>query len=165
MIREATEFDAPAITNIYNYYVEHSGATMEYEKVDSSFYVSKIKKTQDSGHFWLVAEEDGEIIGYAYSGTWNPREGYRFTCEVSIYISSKVITKGWGTKLYAALFNKLREAGMLVIIAVITLPNEPSIALHEKFGMERVAYFPKMGIKFDRWLDVGYWQVNYQLSN
>ncbi|RNC85609.1 MAG: N-acetyltransferase [Balneola sp.] len=160
MIREATLLDAPAITKIYNHYVEHSGATMEYETVSSSFYEDKIKKTLDSEQFWLVAEKDGEIIGYAYSRIWNPRDGYRFTCEVSIYISPTVITKGWGTKLYTALFNKLKEAGMLVIIAVITLPNEASIALHEKFGMKKVAHFPKMGIKFDRWLDVGYWQVN-----
>lgn len=160
MIRAATLADAPAITEIYNYHVEHAAATMEYEKVNSDFYRKKIQETFDSGHFWLVAEYEGKVIGYAYSNRWNPREGYAFTCEVSIYLSPDVISKGWGTKIYTALFAQLKDVGMKVILAVITLPNDVSIALHEKFGMQKVAHFPKMGIKFNTWVDVGYWQLN-----
>ncbi len=160
MIRDALSSDAPFITDIYNYYVEHSGATMEYNTVNQDYFKKKISSTLSSGHFFIVAEHDGEIIGYAYSNVWNPREGYKYTCEISIYLSPDVITKGWGTKLYAELFKRLKEADRLVIIAVITLPNEASIKLHEKFGMIKVAHFPKMGIKFGNWLDVGYWQLN-----
>lgn len=164
MIREATISDAPAITSIYNYYVGHSYATMQYEPAEISFFEEKIEQVQNSGHLWLVAEQDGEIIGYAYSAAWNPREGYKQTCEVSVYLSPSIITKGWGTKLYAELFERLKKKGIKVIIAVIGLPNEASIALHEKFGMKKVAHFPKMGFKFNKWMDVGYWQVNYNLD-
>jgi len=160
MIRDALLTDAPLITNIYNHYIEHSGATMEYNKVEPEYFKKKINSTLSSGHFWLVAEYEGEIIGYAYSGKWNPRDGYKHTCEISIYISPEITTKGWGTKLYTELFTRLKEVNMLVIIAVITLPNEANIKLHEKFGMTKVAHFPRMGIKFDNWLDVGYWQLN-----
>ena len=162
MIRDATLNDASAITGIYNHYVRHSYATMEYDPVEETVYEKKIQTAQNSGHSWLVAEEEKEIIGYAYSGAWNPRDGYKHTCEVSVYISHTVTTKGWGTKLYTELFDRLKNGGMKTIIAVIGLPNEASVALHEKFGMKKVAHFPKMGIKFDQWQDVGYWQVNWQ---
>lgn len=164
MIRDALLSDAESITEIYNHYVEHSAATMEYEKVDSEFYKKKITSTLSSGHFWQVAEFEGKVIGYAYSQDWNPRDGYKHTCEVSIYLSPNITAKGWGTKLYSALFERLKEAGILVIIAVITLPNEASITLHEKFGMIKVAHFPKMSIKFNNWVDVAYWQVNWNMD-
>lgn len=161
MIRDALLSDTPAITNIYNYYVEHSYATMQYEKTEPAFFEKKIDSVRREGHFWLVAEIEEEIIGYAYSGKWNPREGYRQTCEVSIYLSPSIIAKGWGTKLYTELFERLKEKNMKVIIAVIGLPNEGSIALHEKFGMKKVAHFPRMGFKLGKWMDVGYWQINW----
>ncbi len=164
MIREASQSDATAITAIYNHYVEHSYATMQFEKSDEVFFELRIKTIQESGHFWLVAEEEGKVIGYAYSGAWNPREGYKQTCEVSVYISPSAKGKGIGTSLYEALFDRLRSKGIQVIIAVIGLPNEASIALHEKFGMEQVAHFPKMGLKFGKWMDAGYWQLNWNLD-
>ena len=161
MIRDATPSDATAINSIYNHYVEHSYATMQYEMADEAFFEGKIKSIENAGHFWLVAEQDNRVIGYAYSGPWNPREGYNQTCEVSVYLSPEITTKGWGTKLYAELFDRLQKKGMKVIIAVIGLPNEASIALHEKFGMKQVAHFPRMGFKFGKWMDVGYWQLNW----
>lgn len=161
MIRDATLSDIPVITSIYNYYVEHSYATMQYEKSEVEFFEQKIKTVRESGHFWLVAEQEGDVIGYAYSGLWNPREGYNQTCEVSVYLSPDITTKGIGTQLYTELFDRLKRKGIKVIIAVIGLPNEASIALHEKFGMKQVAHFPKMGFKFGKWMDVGYWQVNW----
>ena len=164
MIREVTPSDAPAITSIYNHYVEHSYATMQYELSETAFFEEKIKHVRSSGHFWLVVELENEIVGYAYSAKWNPREGYNRTCEISVYLSPTITAKGWGTKLYTELFERLREKGMMVIIAVIGLPNEASIALHEKFGMKKVAHFPRMGFKLGNWMDVGYWQVNYNLD-
>ena len=161
MIREVKPSDVRTVTSIYNHYVEHSYATMQYEKSDEAFFEQKIKTILESGHFWLIAEQDGKIIGYAYSGPWNPREGYKQTCEVSVYLSPDVITKGIGTQLYTELFNRMKQKGIKVIIAVIGLPNKASIALHEKFGMKKVAHFPKMGFKFGKWIDVGYWQVNW----
>ena len=160
MIRDATLADAPQITDIYNHYVAHSYATLEYNPVDSSFYVEKIHEVQQSGHYWLVAEADGKTIGYAYSRRWNARDGYEFTCEVSVYVAPEYTSGGWGHKLYETLFDRLKKAGMHSVIAVIGLPNEASVALHEKFGMKKAAYFPELGIKFGNWLDVGYWYMN-----
>ncbi len=164
MIRDALPSDVAAITDIYNHYVEHSYATMQYEKSEPSFFEAKINTVQESGHFWLVAEDKGNVVGYAYSGAWNPREGYRHTCEVSVYLSPATTAKGWGTKLYSELFGRLKKKGIQVVISVIGLPNEASIALHEKFGMKQVAHFPRMGFKLGNWMDVGYWQVNYNLD-
>ena len=161
MIREVLNSDISSICEIYNHYVEHSSSTMEYQSVDEDYFRMKIDSSHQSGHFWLVAEHNNQIIGYAYSSQWNPRKGYKNTCEVSIYMSPNVVSKGWGTKLYTELFDRLIKLEILVFIAVITLPNSASISLHEKFGMKKVAHFPKMGIKFDKWLDVGYWQLNH----
>lgn len=161
MIRVATLSDVPAITNIYNHYVEHSYATMQCEKATTDFFKEKLETVFKSGHFWVVAEEDGKVIGYAYSGAWNPREGYKQTCEVSVYLSPEATAKGIGSQLYTELFDRLKKARMQVIIAVIGLPNDASIALHEKFGMKKVAHFPRMGFKLGKWRDVGYWQVNW----
>lgn len=161
MIRDVLSSDISSICDIYNHYVEHSSATMEYDIVDEEYFNMKINSSLKSGHFWLVAEHNNQIIGYAYSSQWNPRKGYNHTCEISIYLSPNIISKGWGTRLYTELFDRLKKSGILVIIAVITLPNTSSVALHEKFGMKKVAHFPKMGIKFDTWLDVGFWQLNF----
>ncbi|PID45615.1 MAG: hypothetical protein CSB47_08185 [Proteobacteria bacterium] len=82
-----------------------------------------------------------------------------FTVEVSIYLSHQITSRGLGTQLYNALFSSLREKSVHIVIGGITLPNAASIALHEKFGMEKVAHFKEVGYKFGKWLDVGYWQV------
>ena len=160
MIRDANLSDASQIADIYNYYVEHSYATMEYNAVEPDLFAGKIQEITKSGHSWLVAEIDGAVAGYAYSRRWNTRHGYEFTCEVSVYISHERASGGWGTKLYTELFSRLRKAGMHSVVAVIGLPNEASVALHEKFGMKKAAHFPKLGIKFGNWQDVGYWYMN-----
>ena len=159
-IRAADIRDAPAITTIYNHYVEQSYATMEYEPVQPIFFEQKLEEIFAGKHFWLVAEDTDGIQGYAYSRRWNTRHGYEFTCEVSVYIAPDAKGKGIGTALYQDLFERLRQAGMHSVIAVIGLPNEASIALHEKFGMKKVAHFPEMGIKFGKWMAVGYWYCN-----
>jgi phosphinothricin acetyltransferase len=108
---------------------------------------------------WLVAEDDKEIVGYAYATRWHDRSAYRYTVEVSAYLANTACSKGWGTQLYTALFEVLRRLDIHVVIAGIALPNQASVALHEKFGMEKVANFSEVGFKFGRWIDVGHWQV------
>lgn len=160
-IRTATLKDAPAITEIYNHYVQHSYATLEYETVAPSFYENKIRQIQDEGHHWLVATGVREDVqGYAYSHRWNARDGYDQTCEVSVYIHPDAQGKGIGSRLYTDLFERLQQDGMHSMLAVIGLPNEGSIALHEKFGMYKTAHFKELGKKFGKWLDVGYWYRN-----
>ena len=160
MIRDADLSDAQQITDIYNHYVENSHATLEYHTVEKEFYEQRINEIQQSGHYWLVAEVEGKIVGYAYSRRWNARDGYEFTCEVSVYLSAEHTSGGWGSRLYTELFSRLRKDGIHSVIAVIGLPNDASVALHEKFGMKKAAHFPELGIKFGKWLDVGYWYRN-----
>ncbi len=159
MIREATKNDAEAITEIYNYYIENSVIPFEEVALHPSDFIKRIKKVQDSGLSWLIAEQNSKVIGYAYAAKWNKRAAYKNTVEVSIYLSNQLKSKGWGTKLYNALFAILQTKSIHTVISGITLPNTASVALHEKFGMEKVAHFKEVGYKIGKWLDVGYWQV------
>ena len=160
MIREATEKDAVAITEIYNYYILKTVTTFEEDEVTEADFRERINNVQKSGFSWLVAIENEQVIGYAYSSKWKDRTAYLKTAEVSVYLSHTVKSKGWGTKLYGALFSNLEGKDIHTVIGGITLPNLASVAIHEKFGMEKVAHFKEVGYKFGEWLDVGYWQVH-----
>jgi L-amino acid N-acyltransferase YncA len=159
MIRDATDSDAAAIAGIYNYYIRNTVVTFETDAVDGANILSRIHRVNESSFPWLVAVENESVIGYAYAAKWNQRAAYRNTAEVSVYISHDHMGKGWGSKLYDALFTMLRQKGIHVAIGGVTLPNPASVSLHEKFGMTQVAHFREVGNKFGRWLDVGYWQA------
>jgi L-amino acid N-acyltransferase YncA len=159
MIRAATESDAQAIADIYNYYIKNTVVTFEEQPVSQNDIVERIQKVRSSSLPWLVAEDGGVVIGYAYAGKWNARSAYRHTVESTVYLSHLSVSKGWGTRLYQVLFDTLRQKSIHVVIGGITLPNPASIALHEKFGMKQVAHFKEVGHKFGQWLDVGYWQT------
>jgi phosphinothricin acetyltransferase len=107
---------------------------------------------------WLVAELGGHVVGYAYASKWKARYGYRFSTEISVYLDAAHGGRGMGSKLYDQLFPMLRDRGVHSAIGGIALPNEASVALHEKFGLEKVAHFKEVGIKFNQWIDVGYRQ-------
>lgn len=160
MIRQATESDAEVIANIYNHYIQNTVITFEESVISAVDIIDRIAKVKNSGLPWLVAEENTEVIGYSYATQWNGRSAYRHTAETAIYLSHTSLSKGWGTKLYDALFSELRLMSIHIVIGGVTLPNPASIALHEKFGMQKVAHFKEVGYKFGKWLDVGYWQVN-----
>lgn len=159
MIRPIQSSDAAQIAAIYNHYIENSAATFEEETVTSSAMEDRMETVLSSGLPWLVAEENGEIVGYAYAKPWNPRTAYRHTVEVSIYIANGGATKGTGSRLYEALFERLKAQSIRAVISVITLPNPASVAIHEKFGMTQVGHFRQVGYKFGQWIDVGYWQL------
>ncbi|GAA6206596.1 N-acetyltransferase family protein [Thalassotalea sp. SU-HH00458] len=159
ILREVELNDAPQIANIYNYYIESTVITFEEQVIVAQDIEKRIEKIQRAGHFWFVAEVDNKIVGYAYSAPWRDRSAYRFASEVSIYLTKDSQGKGLGTLLYQALFQQLKSTPIKILIGGITLPNESSVALHEKFGMEKVAHFKDVGYKFDQWLDVGYWQL------
>jgi phosphinothricin acetyltransferase len=158
MIRPVQPKDIPEITNIYNYYIRKTTVTFEEEEVKGEDITSRINKVESSGLPWLVAEQKGLIVGYAYANKWKERSAYRHSVEISVYVDHNRQGNGWGTKLYQALFTELQKKNIHLAIGGITLPNDASIALHEKFGMEKVAHFKEIGFKFQQWLDVGYWQ-------
>lgn len=160
MIRPATEEDYAAIVGIYNHYIKESIATFEVEPVSTGVMQQRVETTQHSALPWLVAEDEGgNVVGYAYASKWKERVAYRQSVEVSVYLDHRATVRGLGTKLYSALFAELAALPIHAVMAGISLPNEGSVALHEKFGMKKVAHFSEVGRKFDQWIDVGYWQV------
>ena len=161
MIRPVQPKDVPALTDMYNYYIRETTVTFEEEEIAPDNMQSRIQKVEAANLPWLVAEEQDEIVGYAYATKWKERSAYRHSVEISIYVDHNNHGNGWGTKLYQALFTELQKKNIHVAIGGITLPNDASIALHEKFGMEKVAHFKEIGFKFGQWLDVGYWQKRF----
>jgi len=159
VIRSILDKDIISITDIYNYYISETVITFEQSVVTPEDMRCRISKINADNLSWLVAENDsGEVIGYAYASKWRERFSYRFSVEVTVYLSPSCSGKKIGTQLYSVLFDELRRKSIHTVIGGITLPNPASIALHEKFGMKKVAHFEEVGYKFDQWLDVGYWQ-------
>ena len=164
MIRSVTINDAEAITNIYNYYVVSHIATFVEEPVSVTYFKNKIEKITKNFP-WFVFEENNRIVGYAHGNFWNTRSAYGKTAEVSIYLDVNVGGKGIGSQLYNNLIRVLIEKGFHVLIGGISLPNKASVALHEKFGFTKVAHFKEVGYKFNKWVDVGYWQLTVNNNN
>lgn len=159
MITHIQEEDLDEVTDIYNYYIQHTTATFEENMVSTGDMLYRVNNVKKTGLPWLVAKDESRTIGYAYASLWNSRSAYKNTVEISIYLKHDVISCGWGTALYTMLFEQLKALPKHTAIAVITLPNQASIALHERFGMQKVGHFKQVGFKFNQWLDVGYWQV------
>ncbi|KGJ93803.1 GNAT family N-acetyltransferase [Colwellia psychrerythraea] len=160
MIRAVQANDAKAICDIYNYYISDTIITFEEESVSPADILTRINSLLSADLPWFVVEDKtGQVIGYAYAAKWRERFSYRFSVEVTAYLSPDHGGQGLGTQLYQALFTALKDKGIHSVIGGITLPNSASIALHEKFDMVKVAHFKEVGLKFDRWLDVGYWQA------
>lgn len=158
-VKEAATGDADAIARIYNHYVAESIVTFEESPVSSADMTQRILEIRDDGLPWLVAELGDGVAGYAYASKWKGRCAYRYATEITVYLGMESQGQGVGSLLYMQLFDKLRQRGMHTVIAGIALPNAASVALHEKMGLEKVAHFREVGRKFDRWIDVGYWQA------
>ena len=163
-IRMAKVEDAAAIAAIYNFYVETSHSTFETENVNESEMRRRVSEILENYPF-LVGEENGEIIGYAYASRYKTRAGYRHSVEISVYIKNGIEGKGIGSILYENLFAELKAKPVHALIAGIALPNEASIRLHEKFGFEKVAHFREVGFKHGRWIDVGYWEKIQEIQS
>ncbi|HFI0234504.1 TPA: N-acetyltransferase family protein [Streptococcus suis] len=152
-IRSARIEDAADLVAIYAPYVENTAITFETQVPTVSEFASRIEKTL--GNFpYLVAVEEGKILGYAYASTYYARAAYDWTVELSVYIQQEARGKGIGTMLYDALEEELIVRGFKNLLACIALPNPASLALHEKRGYEQVAHFKKVGYKFDTWHDI-----------
>ena len=158
-IRPAEQRDAAAIAAIYNHYVATTCITFEAEPVSDEEMAARIDETHSFNLPWLIAEENGVVVGYAYASKWKGRCAYRYSVESTVYLDSGCTGKGLGRTLYAALIEALRARSMQTVIGGIALPNDASIVLHERMGFEKVAQFKRVGFKQDRWIDVGYWQL------
>jgi L-amino acid N-acyltransferase YncA len=158
IIRSATADDAAAIASIYNHYVRETLVTFEEEPISVEQMRGRIVDVL-STHLWLVYEQNGEMEGYAYASKWHARSAYRRSVETTVYLDSTKLRRGRGTQLYGELIQALKVRGYHVAVGGISVPNAASVALHEKCGFEKVAHFKEIGWKFNRWIDVGYWQL------
>ena len=158
MIRPVEIADCKAITDIYNYYIETTVITFEETPLSVPEMQDRVNEIRALFPY-LVYEEDGEILGYAYVDAFHSRSAYRFTLEDSIYLRNGRQGKGMGRALLNELLNQVKKRGAHSIMAKITLPNERSVKLHEAFGFKNVGTLKEVGRKFDKWLDVGYWEL------
>ena len=156
-IRPVNSDDAEAICAIYNHYVQNSTISFEEDGVSPTEMSRRIVDVTESLP-WLVIENEGVVDGYAYATKWRARSAYRFSVEITVYLSPNAIGKGYGASLYANLMEQLATLGVHAVIAGIALPNEKSIKLHEKIGLKKIAHFEQVGFKNQQWIDVGYWQ-------
>jgi phosphinothricin acetyltransferase len=157
MIRDARAEDAEAICGIYNYYVLGTTITFEEKAVSPEEMRARIEEKTES-HAWLVHEEEGRILGYAYGSSWRERPAYRRSCELTVYLDREAGGRGLGKALYEALLTRLKEKGFHVALGCVALPNERSVRLHESLGFTKVAHFSEAGLKFGAWVDVGFWE-------
>jgi len=163
-IRPVTTDDAAAIAAIYNHYVADTIVTFEEQGVTAADMAGRINAIESEGLPWLVAVEDELVVGYAYASKWKGRCAYRFSVESTIYLDRSATGRGIGTALYQGLLAVLRKLDLHAVIGGVALPNAASVALHEKLGFRKVAQFHEVGFKFQRWIDVGYWQLTLQAS-
>ncbi|HFI0062776.1 TPA: N-acetyltransferase family protein [Streptococcus suis] len=152
-IRNAQFEDAENLVAIYAPYVEKTAITFETQVPTVEDFENRIKKTMKKFPY-LVAIEEGQLVGYAYASTYYARAAYDWTVELSVYVQKEARGKGVGTLLYTALEEELTARGFKNFLACIALPNPASIALHEKRGYEQVAHFKKVGYKFGTWHDI-----------
>ena len=158
VIRPYAPADIPAVTRIYGHYVRETVITFETSEPDEAEMANRFATIAGKGHPLLIAEQDGQVIGYAYASTYRPREAYRFTCEDSIYLAPDAGGKGLGSTLLARLIEDSSRAGLKQMLAVITAERANSIRLHEKHGFRFVGKYDALGYKFDRWLDIVHMQ-------
>ena len=157
-IRSASTADAAAIAAIYNWYVEHTVITFEVDPVPAAEMEGRIEAVL-AAHEWLVLEKGGEWLGYAYAGRFHARAAYGYATESTIYLRHGLEGQGFGTTLYSELVRRIFARGYRHLIGGIALPNEPSVRLHEKLGFVKVGQLVRIGRKFERWIDVGHWQL------
>jgi L-amino acid N-acyltransferase YncA len=151
-IRSIELTDAPAIARIYAPYVSDHAISFELVPPDTAEMERRINGVITQ-YPWLVFEEDGEVIGYAYAAAHNPRFAYQWSVNVSVYLDARAHRRGIGRALYTALFDLLRRQRFVNAYAGITLPNAASVGLHQAMGFVTVAVYPRVGFKFGRWHD------------
>jgi len=157
MIRSAYASDAAALVDIYNPFVLATTITFEEVAVPVEEMAHRITTVTQTLP-WLVFEDQGAALGYAYATSWKARSAYRRTVETAIYVDPAHGRKGIGKRLYESLLTDLAVRGIHVALGGIALPNDASVALHERLGFEKVGQLREVGWKLGRWVDVGYWE-------
>jgi L-amino acid N-acyltransferase YncA len=160
MIRPVKIKDAKEILEIYNYYVANTVVTFDLKVLSLEVFKEKIE-TIIRDYPFIVFQENNEILGYAYGSRFRPKPAYNNTVETTVYVKNGAHGKQIGSKLYDELLKLLKKEKFHIVLGVLTLPNEASVKLHEKFGFKKVAHLKEVGLKFDSWHDVGFWQLTF----
>ena len=152
-LRIATKEDGAALAAIYAYYVENTAVTFEYVAPSAEEFGERIAHKLEK-YPYIVAEENGRAVGYAYADMYRERAAFNWSCELSVYLDKYETGKGTGKLLYNALIAILKLQGFVSVVASITYPNGPSVALHKKMGFSHLGTMRDIGYKFGRWLDL-----------
>ena len=163
-LRNAVIADAAALARIYEPYVRETAVTFELEPPTAEEFAQRMEAILER-YPYLVAEIEGEIVGYAYAGPFKGRAAYDWSAELSIYVERNRRRGGVGRALYEALEGELREMGLINLYACVAYPDEEdeyltfgSVRFHERLGYERAAEFKKCACKFNRWYNI-IWMV------
>jgi phosphinothricin acetyltransferase len=153
--------DAAACAAIYAPYVDATPISFEEQAPDALEMGARIQRVT-VGHPWLIGENGGEVLGYAYACRLHERPAYRWAAEVSVYIAAAKRGRGHGRALYEALFERLRRQRFQIASAGIALPNEASVRLHEQLGFIKIGISSRIGWKAGSWHDVSWWQLELE---
>ena len=159
MIRKVTPQDTPAITEIYNHYIEHTVISFETRPLSEEEMLERINHISAEFPYFVCTDSDGKLTGYCYAHPWKERAAYHNTLETTVYLAPGQTGKGIGTMLMKELIDECRRKGFHALIACITSGNAASETLHRRLGFEQVSLFKEVGNKHGRWLDV----VDYEL--
>ncbi|HJQ04758.1 MAG TPA: GNAT family N-acetyltransferase [Nocardioides sp.] len=157
VIRPATDADLDAVAAIYGREVVEGHATFDIAPPPRSAWEAKLASAHP-GDLFLVAADGDRVVGFAYSSAYREKGAYAGTRETTIYLDPAAGGRGLGRRLYDGLLDRMRAAGVHTALACLAVPNEASEALHRACGFERVGVMREVGRKFDRWIDVAWWQ-------
>jgi phosphinothricin acetyltransferase len=156
-VRPATAADLPGAAAIYDEQVRTGISTFDLESPPLDYWAHHLASTEPGDHF-LVADDGGDVVGFAYSSAYRPRPAYRLTRETSVYLAEGARGQGLGRRMYDDLLSRVADDGIHVALALVALPNPVSIALHQACGFEHLGTMREVGWKFDRWLDTAWFQ-------
>ncbi|MVN88867.1 GNAT family N-acetyltransferase [Deinococcus sp. HMF7620] len=159
LVRPAFLRDVPAITAIYNHAVVHTTASYDLEPVTEASRLAWFEARQADGWPVWVAEQGGQVVGWATFGPFRAKPGYRFTAEHSVYVAPDAQGQGAGRLLMTTLIAEARQRGLHSLIGGVDAENTSSLAFHARLGFVPVAHFRQVGRKFDRWLDLVFVQL------
>ena len=152
-IRDARRSDVPAMLAIYAPFVEHTAVSFEYDVPTEAEFARRLEEHQ-AAFPWLVCEENGRVMGYAYAGRAFERAAYGWNAEISCYLAPELRGRGVGRRLYARIEEILTRLGYYKLFAVVTSANAPSVAFHRTLGFRDAACFRNVGYKQGGWYDV-----------
>lgn len=152
-IRDARRSDVPAMLAIYAPFVEHTAVSFEYDVPTEAEFARRLEEHQ-AAFPWLVCEENGTVMGYAYAGRAFERAAYGWNAEISCYLAPELRGRGVGRRLYARIEEILTRLGYYKLFAVVTSANAPSVAFHRALGFRDAACFRNVGYKQGGWYDV-----------